>query len=154
MSHLRRLRKAKLYADEDIEEDAVDFLRSNGVNVFSARESGLRGKPDSFHAANAYKMKRFLLTKNAKDFMDDSEVPFNRTYGVIAVDGDMKDVNGYLRVLLRVLQIIVPYGENFTGNKIKVSQQEITTRSINASGSIESRRYRLDRQSTYEWADE
>jgi hypothetical protein len=32
------LKKAKLYADEDIEEELVGFLRAKGANIKSARE--------------------------------------------------------------------------------------------------------------------
>jgi predicted nuclease of predicted toxin-antitoxin system len=66
MTGLRGLKKAKLYADEDIEDEVVKFLRDSGVNITRARELGNQGKPDSFHAALAYREKRFLLTKNAK----------------------------------------------------------------------------------------
>jgi hypothetical protein len=38
LSSLRHLRRAKIYADEDIEDDVVIFLRESGVNIKSARE--------------------------------------------------------------------------------------------------------------------
>jgi hypothetical protein len=45
---LRSVKKGKIFADEDIEEEAVEWIRSRGVNIKSARELGHRGKPDSF----------------------------------------------------------------------------------------------------------
>lgn len=66
MEALRGLKKAKLYADEDIEEEVVEFLRDSGANIKSARELGHRGKPDSFHAAVSFKEKRFLLNKECQ----------------------------------------------------------------------------------------
>ena len=57
----------KIYADEDIEDYVVDILRTiEGVNIIGAREVGLRGKPDSFQAAYAFKRERFLLARNGK----------------------------------------------------------------------------------------
>jgi hypothetical protein len=44
---LRMSKRMKLYADEDIEDDVVEFFRDQGVNVKGARELGHRGKPDS-----------------------------------------------------------------------------------------------------------
>jgi hypothetical protein len=96
---LRGVKKAKIYADEDIEEEAVEWIRSQGVNIKSARELGHRGKPDSFHAALAFKEKRFLLTKNEKDFFDNAAVPFHRTHGIIAIHSDMSNVDDYLTVV-------------------------------------------------------
>ena len=59
----RRYRKAKLYADEDVEDYVVEMLRAIGVNIKSARElPGHCGKDDEFHAAYAKKKRRFLLT--------------------------------------------------------------------------------------------
>jgi hypothetical protein len=43
----------------DIEDDVVEFFREQGVNIKGARELGHRGKPDSFHAALAFREKRF-----------------------------------------------------------------------------------------------
>ncbi len=70
------MRLARVYADEDIEDGAVEWLRARGVNMKSARELGHRGKPDSFHAALVFKQRRFLLTKNGKHFLDDQKLPF------------------------------------------------------------------------------
>jgi hypothetical protein len=39
---LRSVKEGKFYADEDIEEEAVEWIRSRGVNIKSARELGHR----------------------------------------------------------------------------------------------------------------
>jgi hypothetical protein len=46
------------------------------LNIKSARELGYRGRPDSFQAAFAFKEKRFLLTKNGKDFLETANPRF------------------------------------------------------------------------------
>jgi hypothetical protein len=151
-SELRGLRKAKLYADEDIEEEVVELFRDNGVNIKSARELSHRGKPDSFHAALAYKEKRFLLTKNAKHFMDDKIVPFQMVHGIIAIEGDMSDTQSYIKALVAVFGLI-PYGEAYVGLKIRVTQDEISLRGINSEGKMTSSRMKTIGDDVYEWVD-
>jgi hypothetical protein len=153
LSGLLSLKKAKLYADEDIEDDAVEFLRDSGANIKSARELGRRGKPDTFHAALAFKEKRFLLTKNAKHYMDDKIVPFQKVHGIIAIDGDMGDMNSYTRALLTVLSI-VPYGEVYAGMKIRVSRDEMALRFINADGKMTTARMKTIGNDIYEWVEQ
>jgi hypothetical protein len=104
-----RFRKMKLYADEDIEDEAVAFLRGRGVNIKSARELGYRRKPDSFHAAYAHRTKRFLITRNGKDYLDDAEFPFRSLHGLIVVSADMGRMREYTTELWTVLSL-VPYG--------------------------------------------
>jgi len=152
MRDLRSLKRAKLYADEDIEDEVVEFLRENGVNITSARSSGHRGKPDSFHAALSYKEKRFLLTKNAKHFIDDKQVPFHMVHGIIAIEGDMGEMYSYTRTLLTVLDL-VPYGEAYLGMKIRVSKEELSFRFVDAGGKIIRRRMKTDGEKVYEWID-
>jgi hypothetical protein len=153
LSDLRGMKKAKLYADEDIEEEAVEFIRESGVNITSARELGYRGKPDSFHAALAYKEKRFLLTKNTKDFFDDQKVPFQMVYGIIAVVGDMGGMDSYTRSLLTVLDLI-PFGEAYEGMKIHISKNELSIRFIDSSGKLTSKRMKSEGEKVYVWVDE
>jgi hypothetical protein len=150
LSELRHLKKIKIYADEDIEEGIVELLREWGVNIKSARELGFRGRPDSFHAAFCMKLKRFLLTKNARDFLNDRKLPFNRTYGVIAIRGDMNNIKEYLMTLNR-LNDIINYGEIYYRKKIKLSPNEIQFRYIDYTGCIQVRRFKFDGQEYYEW---
>ena len=149
---LRGLKRAKLYADEDIEDEVVEFLKDSGVNITSARSLSYRGKPDSFHAALSFKEKRFLLTKNAKHFMDDKRVPFHMVHGIIAIEGDMGEMYSYTRTLLTVLDL-VPYGEAYLGMKIRVSKEELSLSFIDAEGKIIRRRMKTDGENVYEWID-
>jgi len=147
---LRGSKKIKLYADEDIEEEVVEFFRDNGVNIIGARELGLKGKPDSFHVALAFKKKRFLLTKNAKHYQDDKEVPFDRVHGMIAIAGDMSDTQSYVRSLLWVFDLI-PYGEIYTGMKIHCSPSEASFRFVDSDGCLTVKRFKTERGHLYEW---
>jgi len=153
MRDLRGLKRAKLYADEDIEDEVVEFLRENGVNITSARVLGYRGKPDSFHAALSFKDKRFLLTKNAKHYLDDRKVPSQMVHGIIAVEGDMGEMDSYTRTLLTVLDL-VPYGEAYLGMKIRVSKDELSFRFIDTDGKITRKRMKTEGEIVYEWIDD
>jgi predicted nuclease of predicted toxin-antitoxin system len=145
-----RFRKMKLYADEDIEEDAVTFLRAGGVNIKGAREIGHRGKPDSFQAAFAKREKRFLLTRNGRDYLDDRAFPFHSLHGLIVVTPDMGSIREYRQALLTVLQL-VPYGELYEGNKIIVSGTETTMRFIDYQGQMVISRVKNENGRLYVW---
>ncbi len=41
--------RCKFYADENIEEDLIEFIREKGYKVISAKELGLSGKNDKYH---------------------------------------------------------------------------------------------------------
>src|SRR5215813_13439783 len=59
------------------------------------------------------KEKRFLLTKNEKDFFDHAAVPFHRTHGIIAIHGDMSNILDCAIAIAHLLHLIVQYGEMF-----------------------------------------
>jgi hypothetical protein len=76
MADFRNFKKAKIYADEDIEDGVVEYLRGKGVNINSARELlRHRGKPDSFHATFSLK-KKFRRASTARH-----QSPFKKTAG-------------------------------------------------------------------------
>lgn len=152
-SELRGLKRAKLYADEDIEEEVVEYLREHGVNIKSARELGHRGKPDSLQAAFAYKEKRFLLTKNAKHYLDDKRVPFQNLHGIIAIEGDMFDTQAFAESIATVLSL-VPYGEVYVGPKIRISGNEMSFRCIDSQGKMVSGRTKTLGNDVYEWVEQ
>jgi hypothetical protein len=150
---LRGSKKAKLYADEDIEEEVVEFFRESGVNITSARELGLRGKPDSFHADLSFKERRFLLTKNAKHYLDDREVPFHRLHGIIAIEGDMGNTSAYAKTLVQVFNFI-PYGEIYQGMKIRLSPNESVFRYIDTEGRLMVQRFKNEHGQLFLWVDD
>jgi len=154
MRWLRYMARMKLYADEDIEEEVIQSLRSKGVNIKSARELGHTGKPDSFHSALAYKDGRFLLTKNAKHYMDDREIPFHSIRGVIAVVGSMASTEDYARVFGVMLTYLIPFAEIHQGAKVRVSPKEIVSRFRDYRGRVVTQRIRLEPDGDYEWVDE
>ncbi len=144
-------RRVRLYADEDIEEEVVEWLREKNVNVVSARELGHRGKPDSFHVALAFKKHRFLLTKNGKHFLPNRAVPLDRSHGIIVVEGDMRNMESYARVMTHVLQIIIPYGSHYVGTKFHVQQRHVTMHFRDFKGQQRTQRFSLERGGPFEW---
>src|SRR5215510_10774748 len=70
------------------------------------------------------KEKRFLLTKNEKDFFDNAAVPFHRTHGIIAIHGDMSNILDYAIAIEHLLQLIVQYGEMSAGSKIRLKPND------------------------------
>jgi hypothetical protein len=151
---VRRATKAKLYADEDVEDEVVQWLRGNGVNIKSAREmSGHRGKPDSWHAAYAFKNKRFLVTKNTKDFFVDTELPWHQLHGLICLEGDMGDVGRYAVALSHVVDWLVPYGGLYEKTKWIVSATGAMVKLRTWDGRLDTTRYRFESGQIYEWSD-
>jgi hypothetical protein len=97
--------------------------------------------------------KRFLLTKNTRDFIDDRKLPWENTYGVIAISGSFSSLSEYSNVLFRVIGAIVPYGEVFQKSKIQVSPEGFTIKARNARGELEIKRYRDISGTFEEWSD-
>jgi hypothetical protein len=147
---LRMSKRMKLYADEDIEDDVVEFFRDQGVNVKGARELGHRGKPDSFHAALAFREKRFLVTRNGKHYWNDRVVPMNRTHGIIIVDADPRDTDAYGTTLLNIMSF-VPYADMNVGSKMKFSASDLVVKIIDHKGRLTTTHYRSDPTGDYEW---
>jgi hypothetical protein len=152
VARIRRVRRIELYADEDIEEEVVEVLREQKVNVWRARERGHRGKPDEWHAAFAFKHRRFLLTKNAKHFLDDRKIPFQRTHGIIAIEGDMGTGEPYAWAVVQVFDLI-PFADIYQGAKIHVTATEMSVRAVEADGHVRTRRYKTQGGRSYEWVE-
>ncbi len=133
---LRRLRKARLYADEDIEEEIVQAIRARGVNISSVREREQRGKPDEVHLATARREHRFLLTKD-KDFLDDTRFPLQKQGpGIIYIHGTFRAEVQYAAAVANLLIYIVPYSQIYEGAQIQLSEKHMTFRYISHDGKI------------------
>lgn len=155
ISHVRGRRRAKVYADENIEDFTVELLRALKVNIKSANQlRGHQGKDDEWHAAYALRKRRFLLTKNAKDFIDDRKLPWEKTFGVIAITGDYGNTDNYTDVLRHVVGMVVPIGEDFIGTKITVTPLEIAVKGRTRDGKVETMRFRFEGDRVFEWVEE
>jgi predicted nuclease of predicted toxin-antitoxin system len=146
-------RRVRLYADEDIEEEVVEWLREKKVNVTSARELGHRGKPDSFHVALAFRKQRFLLTKNGKHFLPNRAVPPDRFHGIIVVEGDMRNMEPYARAMTHVLKIIIPFGDHYAGTKFHVQQRHLTMYFRDFKGQYRTQRFSMESGGPFEWVE-
>ena len=72
----------KIYADENIENSIIEGLRRRKIEIVSAGELGLAGKPDEFHVKKAYEMKAVILTHDA-DFLRIASSPKVNHRGII-----------------------------------------------------------------------
>src|SRR2546430_1701210 len=87
---LDQSRRARFYADEDIEKEVVQTIRDSGFNIESARDIPRhRGKPDEFQRDYAKQKRRILLTKNGSDFWSDRKHPLQKTHSIVMLEGDL-----------------------------------------------------------------
>jgi predicted nuclease of predicted toxin-antitoxin system len=98
---LKARKKWRLYADNNIEREIIEYLREEGFDVLSVGEDPqLRNEEDEFHYQKARQYDRYLLTHD-DDYWDDRRFPLRQSPGVIILpeneDGEAK----YFPVLLR-----------------------------------------------------
>ncbi len=61
----------RLLIDEDTQDARlVVMLRTEGHDVVTVNEAGLRGQPDSAVLAHAARVQRVVLTMNCRDFLE------------------------------------------------------------------------------------
>jgi predicted nuclease of predicted toxin-antitoxin system len=111
--------RVRLYADEDIHEAIVLFLRENKVNVTSARELGYSGRDDRFQFAEAGRQGRALLTGD-RGFLDNRRFPLGGSHCVIVLDLAQDDTAAVGHALEWLIAEVVPSGEAIDGTKIAV----------------------------------
>ena len=101
--------QARLYIDEDaMDDDLVQALRLRGVDVQTALEAGLIGRPDDEQLAHAGAEGRVLYTFNVGDFMNlhSEYVTAGRAHaGIIFGDQQRFSVGEQMRRLLRIAAI-------------------------------------------------
>ena len=91
--------------------------------------------------------------KNEKDFFDNAKVPFHRTHGILAIHGDMSNMLDYATAIKHLLQLIVQYGEIFTGSKIRLKPNETTVYGIDYTRKEYTKRFKHERDGDYEWVE-
>ena len=120
--------KIKIYADENIEDEIVLYLRSKKVNIKSAKELSYSTRDDDFQFKEAFRQRRFLLTYD-RDFLDNSRYPFNQLFGVIILDNSKADLGlGFIMLVLE--DHIIPSGHEIDKTKIIVHRDHVTIYSL------------------------
>ncbi|MFG1928949.1 DUF5615 family PIN-like protein [Cryptosporangium sp. NPDC048952] len=129
------------------------MFRDERVNIKSAREMNRRGLPDSSQAAFAFREKRFLLTRNGKDFWPEAELPLQQTHGLIVLDADPHDLERYLLTVGHIISF-VPFADYHVGSKLRFSPDALQIKYLSDAGAIQVSRYRLDGEEPLEWIDD
>lgn len=137
-------RNIKLYVDEDVEDWAVEEIRTIKLNVKTVREAGNAGRDDLFQATFAAKQKRVLLTRNGKHYLDDAALPMQRTYGVIVLDVNLRSRMSYITGLHLLMYVIAPWADIYERKKITVSQGGMRCRYIDEAGQLKDERFTID----------
>jgi len=120
-----RKKDFKLYADECIEKDLVDHLREiHNLDIKSAIEGGLQGKPDNIILKRANETRRFLLTYNKKDFfINDKQFPFKGLFGIISLNFHKTDYPCH-----HLLWLSIHDKQSLIGKKFLVSHNDVSIR--------------------------
>ncbi len=112
------------------------MLSVGGANVLTTDEAGNCGKDDRFQIAFAARVRRVLVTRNAKHFLDDRLVPLRATHGVIALEMNDRSEDSYLGVTATITELIVPYAELYEHMKIRVSSAGGSFRFVDRTGAV------------------
>lgn len=105
MSELRRSRRTKFIADENIEPWALHVMRYGNFDVLSCDRARMRGKDDRAVFATAWRLRRVLITHD-EDFLDDRSFPFFRCSGLVVFPNFPKQSRNYSALLQRTLNVI------------------------------------------------
>lgn len=128
--------KWRLYADEDVEKEIVDNLKSGGCDVLWVKEdSNLRNRDDIFHYKKAKNLQRYLITKDS-GFWSDRKYTLHHSPGVIIIATQGIDIGSLLVWLVKSLIQDVESNDDpiyLDGVKVKVSKEGITLKYIDRS---------------------
>ena len=126
--------KWRLYADNNIAREIVDYLRKFNMDVLWVAENSefVRQKEDSFHYQKASQFGRYLLT-NDVDFRDDRNFPLKDCPSLVLLTTGDQSLARHLPVLLRRLfndYNPLPELLYLTGIKIEIGWEGIIIRLI------------------------
>lgn len=138
-------KKAKFYADADIEPIIIELLRDLKFKVQTAGEAGLTGHDDADHVAHAFRHNRILLTRD-RDYLDDRKHPPYRNPGIVVLDIEPMTREGLINALWLLKTVIGPYREIWRESKILISKDGCVTvwQKEFETGKRQKRRYRLN----------
>ena len=77
-------RSSKMLADENIQSEVIEFLRLEGFDVLSAKESVLQGTSDAEILRQAFEERRIVLTHD-RDFSTLAIAGQQSTYAILYV---------------------------------------------------------------------
>ncbi len=126
--------KWRFYADNNIEREIVEHLRTSNIDVLWIAEVPelKKQQDDAFHYRKAAQLSRYLLTRDL-DFWDDQRHPLMESPGVVIVTTGDVDAAKYLPLLLRKLisdHIPLPEPLYLDGVKIRLDTNGITIKMI------------------------
>lgn len=81
-------RSARWLADENIHLSIIEWMRNEGMNVWTAEELGLKGRDDNAVFKLARRLDRMILTSD-EDFWDDSKFPIDICPGIVVISQDV-----------------------------------------------------------------
>jgi len=136
-------KKAKFYADENIEEELIGLLKNIGWNIESYKDYSLAGQPDENQFSKAQQLKRMLITKDP-DFWDNKKFPIYKHPGVIILE--CKNDQRLGASLRFISDVILPFAEIWNNSKVRIRGEEIAVFSKDADRGIwDVTRYKLDK---------
>jgi uncharacterized protein DUF5615 len=133
LSHVRgSVGRTWFYADENIDEELIRWLRDRKHYVESAREFGYAGRDDEFHIQEAARRHCILLSNDA-DYLDDRKFPFhaltNTGVVVLGTSGRSTNLTQYGYMLLALEDEIARSGtDSLVGLKIELRGPRILLR--------------------------
>jgi hypothetical protein len=138
-------RKLKLYADINIPQPIIAELRSAGLVVHLARESGRSSRPDQSIYQEARARGLVLLTMD-RDFWADRDHPLRETSGIIFVDIPPDEPGRAVDGLARFYAIFAKYFplDWWKGSKARVYEHGFVLRSHTWQGRISETEFRLE----------
>jgi predicted nuclease of predicted toxin-antitoxin system len=149
MGILKARKKWRLYADNNIEKEIVEYLQTSGFDVIAVgADPKLRHQEDEFHYQKARQLNRYLLTHD-DDFWDDKRFPLRQSPGVIIIPRNAGGMSRLFPVLLRKIierDYNIDNGPRHLGGvKLRLTWDGITYKSNPPDGS-------LQKSETISWA--
>lgn len=131
--------KIKLYADENIPREVVEFMRESlqwDVR-WVCEEERLKEKSDTYHHRRARTEGRIILTRD-RDYLDPVRFPYHKTGGIITVrEKNTKRIIKILGVFSPLFEKFLAEGKNLSPFfKMVVSSSGVSIRYQKGEGKI------------------
>jgi predicted nuclease of predicted toxin-antitoxin system len=136
----KKAKVPRLYADENIPRQTVEYLRSKKIPVIHAvTDKNFSGRDDEFHFNYAVKNHYILLTLDI-DFLNRYKFPLRKNFGVIVITiAPPVSSSKINEVLSKIIPIIKTHDPEFFQRKIlKARIDRMTILEENTSGKVSS----------------